>query len=524
MKLPFRLENFEEIMLYASAEAADRKIFFERVGKEWVGFTGAEHIQFAVNLARHFYLNGLVLGDQVLIMASNSYAWLLCEHACLLSGLEVIAIEPNASKEFISKVLRQVSVKALIYDKEKDLELIQSLIPHPIKAVISAQQARDATISKDLQSDFCLQKIGKDTPATVIFTSGTTGTPKALRYTHGQLILAFENILNTFDGISSSDRTLCWLPMASLFQRIFNLCAFIPGVPTYFVSPQELALGLLETRPTLMITVPRFFEKIYADLHKKLWWVPSFLQRRISTSLGFFVRKKLGGKIRFFISGSAKCSREHLEYFQLIGMPILEAYGMSESVVPISMNTLDHSKQGSVGRPLNCNKIKISSSGELLVYTPTLAKTYLGDAHGILDSDGFLPTGDRGYLDEEGFLFLDGRLNDVVKTSTGRKINLNRIERAFAKISGPEQIVALAENLPAVVLVVTGIPEDHHHLKASIQREVDQINTRLASHEQVREVFYWPFSLSVEDGTLTRSLKVRRRAVQELWQKFRVAS
>lgn len=509
-------KTLSNILLNALTEMGEKKMLWGRKPTgEWVGVNGHEHLRNVLNVVRHFQESGLKEGEQILIMAMNSYAWQVTEHASLLCGLEIIGLETHAQNDYIASVIGQLNVSAVVYYDESQLtNLIACGLGHR-KMTVSMNEIKKIMSVQSNLTTAILPLVTSETPATLIFTSGTTGKPKGIRYNHGQIYAAIRGIVENFTDISSTDRTLSWLPMANLFQRNLNLCAIVLGVSVYYFSiPQNVMNIISEVKPTIMIAVPRFFEKVYKNISQKIQWAPQWAQNTLLKLMGSLLRKKMGGKLRFFISGSAKCKMQYLQYFSQIGMPILEAYGMSESVVPLALNSPSQNRMGSVGRPLSCNSVQIGPDGEILVKTPTLASHYLGQENkNLISADGYFSTGDKGRLDEDGYLYVEGRLNDVVKTSTGRKINLNEIDECFASITLAEQAVALAENLPAVCLVLTGISKSDKSSKKTIEKQIEDINTTLPSYAQVRRVIFLEKPLSIEDGTLTNNLKIRRNVL-----------
>ncbi len=509
--------GFKEIFMNIVMKQSNNAILFKQVGEKWHGLTGESHLHNVAALTHGLTTMGLRKGDQILILAKTSYTWQALEHACLLMGLEVIGLETHAKAEFIAQVVNQLKVKAVFMDDAKLAAQLPKKLSQSSCLKINTSELESMILEQSNDLILAAPTLSLKTPATIIFTSGTTGAPKGIRYTHQDLILAYQGILNSFSDINHNDRTLSWLPMANLFQRVLNLCAFAQGVSVYYLAqPQDLMKALPIVKPTLLIAVPRFFEKITKGIEAKISFVPAKLRSLIMSQLGHLIKRQMGGELKFFISGSAKCHTKYLNYFKKIGMPILEAYGMSESVMPIALNTTSSQKLGSVGKVLACNQVKISEQGEILLKTPTLACKYISSKNSLnIDRDGFLKTGDKGRLDAEGFLFIEGRLNDIVKTTTGRKLDLSELDRKFSNLPHADHVVAIAESLPAVCLILSGVKNDEA-TRVTIEVQIKKINESLPSHQQVRQAIFLEKPLSIEDGTLTNNLKVRRSVLAAL--------
>ncbi|MCP4689795.1 MAG: AMP-binding protein, partial [Desulfobacterales bacterium] len=243
---------------------------------------------------------------------------------------------------------------------------------------------------------------GGENPATIIFTSGTTGDPKAISYTHGQLTLAARAIIRRAPEMPDQARSICWLPLASPFQRIINYCSIAGNWQTFIVpDPVTIMDRIQEIHPHFFASVPRFYEKVYENIRQKIdespWWMRRAAawaleigrRRRVAEGKGAAaplglgvkheiarrllldkLRRLMGRDIRFVLSGSAPMNRELLDKFHAMEWLILESYGVSENIVPIGMNTPDHYRFGSVGIPLEENHVKISPGGTVLMKGP----------------------------------------------------------------------------------------------------------------------------------------------------------
>ena len=295
-------------------------------------------------------------------------------------------------------------------------------------------------------------------------------------------------MVDEFPDLGESNRLMCWLPMAPLFQRMLNLVAFASRSPTYFVeNPRDIMARVAEVRPTAFASVPRFYEKLHDGIQERLA-AQSGLQRRLVAAalsagsevsqcarggvaptwslrmrhavLNYLVlrriRSAMGGSMKWMISGSAATPVWLLEFFDSIGLLVLEAYGVTENPVPIAANRSNAHRFGSVGRPFRLNEVRLSDESEVLVRGPAMFREYRGEGRPPerFTSDGFYRTGDQGRFDEDGFLYLTGRVAEMIKTTTGRRISPVAVEAVYSRCEYVDEIVVLGNNRPYLVALV----------------------------------------------------------------------
>ncbi|MCL6502553.1 MAG: AMP-binding protein [Pirellulales bacterium] len=401
-------------------------------------------------------------------------------------------------------------------------------------------------------------------PATLLFTSGTSGPPKALLFRHEQLLLACRSIAQAFPDLGPDDTTLCWLPMAHLFQRVMNLLAVSVGGSVYF-EPEtaQIARSVHEVEPTIFIGVPKFYERLHAAFEQRMasapWWQRRLVSWALARHAGRFrraarrgpggwidrwldrhalapVRNALGRRLRFAITGSAPTPLWLLEFFEQLGILLLEAYGISENSVPLAANRPDAFCFGSVGLPLAGNEIRISAEGEVQVRGGGMCAGYVHmpalqpaqPPQMPVTPDGFLCTGDCGWFDEQGFLHLQGRLNELVKISTGRWLSPARMEQRYLTSPYIEQVVVFADGRePPVALIYPsqaareraqqaaghGQTAAADALRSLISAELERLEADLAAHERVARFALLDEPLSVAAGELTLLFKPRRAEI-----------
>jgi long-chain acyl-CoA synthetase len=554
-----------DLLRYAAREWAHEAATFHRTpAGTWIATTWSTLWHEVQRAASAFSELGLRRGDRLGILSHTCREWQVAELGSNLLGAAVVGIEPHASNEQIGRVLEHAGVSALVVDRRDILSKIREDLRSRFTFTLLLQD-------EPLASDGCrswgqvvadrLSVVesspaipSPDDAAMVIYTSGTTGAPKGIEYTNRDLMTACRAMLDEFHDFGRS-RLVCWLPMAALFQRMMNILALATGSVTYFVEdPREIMTRLPEIRPTVFTSVPRFYEKLHDGIHDRLrglkgaqkWLCDAALRageewgrdlrsgKRPSIGLRLRyraldrlvlrrIRSAMGGEVQWMISGSAAAPVWLLEFFQSIGLLILEAYGISENPVPLAANRSDAYRFGSVGRPFRINQLKLAADGEVLVKGPAQFRGYVreGMPADRMAADGYYRTGDYGRLDSDGFLYLTGRGTEIIKTSGGRRISSAAVEGVYRQSRYVDQIVVIGNDRPylaALVTLTTGSPAADAELGAvlrdTIAQDLAELGRQLARHEQVRAIGILGAPLSVESGELTGSLKLRRDRIE----------
>jgi long-chain acyl-CoA synthetase len=338
------------------------------------------------------------------------------------------------------------------------------------------------------------------------------------------------------------------LPLSNLFQRIVNLAAVRQGAATYLLpDPRRVMQVVAHVSPDIFVGVPRFYEKLYDGLRDNIAAAPRLQRslagwawnlgrrvsrqrlerRRLPVALALAhaladrlvlrrIRQLMGDRLHCMVSGSAPMSKHLLEEFHALGWLVLEAYGLSENVLPMAMNRVDAFRFGSVGRPLANNQIVVADDGAVRVRGPGLFSGYLNDKSPLpFDASGFYSTGDLGRLDADGYLWLTGRSGDMIKTSTGRRIAPAAVEAVLRQVPGVEQAVLIGNGRKALVALCscqTGLDDAATaRLEAALQRHAGQVN----EHERPLVIALIARPFSTEFGELTPNLKLRRAAIED---------
>jgi len=524
----------------------------------WLSINFHSFYQEAVDLAWKLTAFGINKGDVIAIMAATGREWELIHHAVLSLGGIVVGIDPSEISEQLDEIVKVAGIQTLVIDRLERLDKFREDIKAQFKLIITFdERAVESEITKltfinipkrqtgELKNDPLPDVVQSEDIATIIFTSGTTGMPKGIAYRHNQIITAIEAVLQTYPELTQSPCHLaCWMPLSNLFQRIANLCAIASGAEVYFVEqPQKIIEYLPQINPHIFIAVPRFYEKLYQGFETKLGQQPKIivqcLQRCLtageSNSLIGKLFKKInyrlfksftalfGNNIRYLVSGSAPMQLRLLKRFDAMGLLILEAYGLSENVMPITANRPTDYRFGSVGKVLKGNTIMLAKDGELLIKGLGVFNGYLADQQHdrSLNAEGYIASGDYAKIDSQGFIYLTGRKSEVFKTSTGRKIAPAAIEELLKLDPKVEYAVVFGESrkfLVALISAGTSPPIDEastiryaHKLATGLMQCVSE----LPEYKRPAGVILSFKSLSIERQELTGNQKLRRKNIQQ---------
>ncbi|UFK98165.1 AMP-dependent synthetase/ligase [Kaistella faecalis] len=415
--------------------------------------------------------------------------------------------------------------------------------------------------------------INSEDLATIIYTSGTTGRPKGVMLTHHNIVsnvLASDPRIPRVKGLQNSDiRILSFLPICHIFERMLFYLYQYNGYSVYFAeSIEKMGDNIKEVKPHIMSVVPRLIEKVYDKIYDKgtsagglkskifLWALgvnkakqkigkPSGLMETIADKLVFSKwREGLGGNIITLVSGSAALQPRLNKMFQNAGIPILEGYGLTETSPVISVNSFGKIKVGTVGHVLENLDVKIQEDGEITVKGPSVFKGYFKNEEmtkEVFTEDGYFKTGDIGHIDEEGYLHITDRKKEMFKTSGGKYVAPQVIENQAKASKFIEQIMVVGdgEKMPCALIQpdfnfvqhwaerksikIGTTPEEianSPELKERIGKEIDYLNTKLGSWEQIKRFELTPEIWTIDSGVLTPTLKLKRKAVKERFIKL----
>ena len=461
---------------------------------------------------------GLSKGDRVLLWGHNCPQWVLSFFGCMRAGVVVVPLDLRSSSEFVERVASKTSPK---------LASISRLTPqvHEEMGLPEVHLEEIEELSRDLPRPETVSVASSDL-AEVMFTSGTTGDPKGVMLTHGNLIANLQAAIQHIPG-KPSDRLLSILPLSHMFEQMGGLLmALRVGANiTYPTSRQPTVLfrTMVERRVTLLLLVPQgldlFMKGIEREVRRqgkeRLWnlllkvarYTPFGMRRKLFRT----VHKRFGGALEFVVSGGAALDPELGAKWELLGVKIVQGYGATEASPLITIHTMSRPRYDSAGPAIPGVDVRIADDGEVLVRGPNITPGYweAPEQTAAVFEDGWYKTGDQGYLDESGFLHLKGRKKDMIVLASGQNVY-------------PEDIEAVLKKHPAVQdSVVVGLPKgsdvEVHAVflmddGVEASKVVSWANTQVAEHQQVRGFTVWP----EEDFPWTHTLKVKKGVVTEM--------
>ena len=558
---------------------------------EWLPISSDELLKRARRIAAGLYSIGVRHGDRVALLSESRVEWTLTDAGCVFAGAIDVPIYPTLTPPQVRYILNDSGASVLILaNRAKFDELVHVLGECPairkvvlfdredvdgIDVLTLAQletQGQQLLNEQPHLADQLESQISADDLATIIYTSGTTGEPKGVMLTHANLVT---NLIDSSGhlAVGEKDRALSVLPLSHVYERQAMYMYLYEGIAVYFAeSLQTIGANLKEVRPTILVGVPRIFEKIYARVRERaaergkisaalLAWavkiareyaeftvshrpVPLFLRCKhaIATNLVFSKwHEAFGGRIRLLLSGGAALP-EDLAYIYIgAGIPIIQGYGLTETSPVITSANLDDNRVGTVGRAIPNVEIRIAADGEIETRGPNVMSGYYNrpeETSVVFTEDGWFKTGDIGTIDQDGYLRITDRKKELFKTSGGKYIAPQPIEQAITRSRFVSQVVLIGNGrkFPAALIVpaweqiesycrfkgieVTSHSElcRHPRILNLFERQIAALTTDLARYEKIKAIALLENEFTIEGGELTPTLKVKRRVIDEKYR------
>lgn len=577
------LATLNDIFFKAVERNLDRMMLYRDSGT-WLPVSSREFGQKVASVARTLRAWGIRKGDRVAILSENRPEWSIADTATLLLGAVTVPLYTTLTPEQTAFVLRDSGCRAIFLSSDQQLQKVLSILsqtqlenlvvmdrlelkgdsaPLAGSCVIMDRIMHQASAGLDAEIVTQARSITPDDLATIVYTSGTTGTSKGAMLTHGNIASNLECALEGFD-IRPGKISISFLPLCHITARHVDFSMLSHGVTlAYCPFIDQLPATLLEVRPSIFVAVPRVYEKIYAQAVQRAkgfpqaaifrWALsvgnahkPEILAGRTPSSLRWKLADKLvfsklragvGGRAEVFISGGAPLGRDLAEWYASAGIRIHEGYGLTETSPVIAVNTPAHHRIGSVGRTLSNLEVSIAEDGEILVRGPSVFKGYWNSPQETENAfvNGWFKTGDIGHIDADGYLFVTDRKKDLIKTSGGKFIAPQPIENSLklnpligiAAIVGDKRKFAAVIISPNFALLeewarTNGISFSSHaelvanpKVQALYEGFIEQTNRNLARFEKLKRVLLVPDEFSIANGALTPSMKLRRRVIDD---------
>ena len=567
-------------------EASPDKEAFRYPGKDgWTSVSWKQAAERVEALAAGLLALGIEPENRIGIASTTRLEWILADLAIMCAGAATTTVYPSTNGDDTAYILADSASRVVFAEDDTQLEKIaehRGDLPDLAKVVVfEGSGDGDSVITLDELAELgakrladdpsCVRKVAEEIPAdrlaTLIYTSGTTGKPKGVRLRHEAWVYTGAAIAE-MDLLGEDDLQLLWLPLAHAFGKVLIstqlACGFASAIDG---RVDKIVENTGVVKPTFMGAAPRIFEKAYAKIvtqqsgakailfkrafavgkevarrrrEGKFVWPHLTLQQNVFDRLVFAkIRDVFGGRIRFFVSGSAPLNRDIAEWFDAAGLLILEGYGLTESAGAGFINRPNNYKLGTVGLPFDGTEVRISDAGEVQFRSKCVMAGYhhLEKATAeALSDDGWLSTGDQGKLDDDGFLTITGRIKELFKLSNGKYVAPPAIEAKFATLCPyASQFMVFGEgrNFAAALVTldadsISGWAKDHGLRDTSyeelteseavhemIDEHVKKLNASLNRWETIKKWAVLDHELSVERGELTPSLKVKRGVVAE---------
>jgi len=571
-----------EIFEATAHRHADRPAMARKRAAAWEKITWRAYRDTVRQAARALVATGVEPGQGVAILAFNRPEWYVANLATIAVGARPAGIYTNTTPEQCRYITEHAEAAVAVVENHASLERLQAAGGRPpgLKAIVlmDGESEEPGVLtwadflargdgSHDAEVDRRTMAAKADDVATLIYTSGTTGTPKGVMLTQRNLsfiAVKAQEIL----PVGAGDRLISYLPLSHIAEQVVShLLSLATGACVHFAeSLEKLPENLREVRPHLFLGVPRVWEKIQAGMqaagasasplrrHIAAWAKgvglaggyadqegrPRPRSYGLADRLVFSkVRQRLGfDEIRMLVVSAAPIAKETLDYFQSLGLPIMEVYGMSECTGPTTMSIPKRYRLGRAGYALPGTELAVAEDGEVLIRGPHVFKGYYKNEEATretLDAEGWIHSGDVGEIDADGFLRVTDRKKELLITSGGKNIAPQHLEGKLKQIAAVSQAVAIGDRRPYVVALLAvdptrvaaeaerfgspaRTPEEAARcpiFKAHVEKQVEEINKSLARYESIKKIALLPQELSVETGELTPTLKLKRRVILE---------
>lgn len=548
------------------------------ISDSWQSMSAAEFYENVMRTAAGLIGLGLDEGDMIAIMSRTRYEWTLLDYAAWFAGLIPVPIYETSSLDQIEYILRDTGAKAIVTETITQAELARAasercglewqILSLDTQAMTTIVEAGESVTRH--QVNMRTSRLTTESIATIVYTSGTTGRPKGVVLTHGNFTILAVNghVWMPEVAMGNDSRLLLFLPLAHVFARFLEVFQMSGnGVLGHTPNTRNLLGDLASFKPSYVLLVPRVLEKIYnsADAkalaggkqkifrwasrvavdYSKALKTPEGPSKKLKVAHATADRlvygkivKLLGGQAKFIISGGAPLSEYLAHFYTGMGLPVLEGYGLTETVGPLSVNTPRLNKIGTVGPPLPPLSVRIADDGEVLIKGSSVFLGYRNNPEATAEAfteDGWFRTGDLGSLDRDGYLRITGRAKELIITAGGKNVSPAALEDPLRSHPLISQVVVIGDRRPFISALITldeemlplwlknhGLPPmsvtqaaTNIEVLASLERAVDQANEGVSRAESIRKIHVLTTDFTEANGMMTPSLKVKRNVVTE---------
>jgi long-chain acyl-CoA synthetase len=572
-----RNSNTTDLVVRQAAKASNPALFsVQNASGQWEDIPATEFRRQVEEVAKGLIASNVQPGDRVAIMARTRYEWALADFAIWFAGAVPVPVYETSSPAQVAWILSDSGAVAAFVESARHENVVREAAASGETSALAHVWQFDGNGLETLRTAGTLVEdstladrrslAGLEDTATIIYTSGTTGRPKGCELTHGNFVELSENAAAALPEVAHEGaRTIMFLPMAHVFARFISvLCVAAGATVAHTADVKNLLPDLQSYQPSFILAVPRVFEKVYNNSMLKaedggkgkifhagadvaIAWskadqagkVPLTLRAKhalFDRLLYGKIRAAMGGKVQYAVSGGAPLGDRLGHFFHGIGLMVLEGYGLTETTAPLSVNTPQKIKIGSVGLPLPGNAVKIADDGEILGRGVAVLKGYFNrpDLTAEAFQDGWFRTGDIGELDSDGFLRITGRKKEIIVTASGKNVVPAQLEDTIRANAIVSQCVVLGDQRPFISALITLDEEalpgwlerhqlpagtsmseaaDHPVVLAAIQDLIDEANKTVSQAEAIKVFRIVPTDFTETSGHLTPSLKIKRAQV-----------
>ncbi|MGK8510023.1 AMP-dependent synthetase/ligase [Nocardia asiatica] len=565
--------------VFRHAEQAPNTVLFNVPNGSggWQDVTAAEFAKTVTGVAKGLIASGLDFGDRVAIMAPTRYEWAVLDFAIWAAGGCTVAIYDSSAAEQAKWILQDSATKLLIVDSDKHRDVIDEIEAGSLpdlretlqidKGALDELTGRGADLDDQVVHDRRAQ-VGAQSPATLIYTSGTTGRPKGVMLTHANLYAESKSDrIALHKYVTEGKKTLMFLPLAHVFARAVALAAFDAKVIVAHTADWSTLVEQFGSyRPHFILSVPRVFEKVFNSAKQKahdggkgkifdaaadtaIAWSEALdnggpgiglkLKHALFDKLVYSkLRAALGGQCEAAVSGGGPLGARLGHFFRGVGVTIYEGYGLTETTAAVSVNTPEHIRVGSVGRPIEGHAAKIAEDGELLLRGSVVFSGYWGNAEATEDAfeDGWFKTGDLGAIDGDGFITITGRKKEIIVTAGGKNVSPALLEDSLRAHPLISQVMVVGDGQPFIGALITLDPEalpgwkdrnnlpadtpiekliENPDLIAEVDAAVAETNKKVSHAEQIKKIRLLTIDWTQETGELTPKMSLKRAVVMK---------
>jgi len=549
--------------------------------------TWSNYYEFVMSISKSLIAHGIKQGDKCAIYSYNRKEWFGCYSALQMVNGVAVAVYHTSSPSEVEWVVGNSESKIIFIGNNPNDNGEKEKMPiHRLHSILEKLDSVELVVVMDGVEKFDHENVitwedfiskGNDVSdsdvldmkdnielndaCSLIYTSGTTGNPKGVELTHNNFKFQLDSVLKVM-AFNQGEKYVSWLPLAHVFGQMVDNHYWVRRAlhMTIVDSPLNTIDYAKEVQPHLFISVPRIYEKVYSNLIAaieskailkiglKIPGLSSLLKKKLKAAVGF-------SNTRFAISGAAPINPDILQLFQELGIPLFEGYGMTENTAGATLNYHGNNKIGSVGKAVIDTEIKIASDGEVLIRGDHVMKGYYKDQEATDETiiDGWLHTGDVGKIDDEGFLFIIGRMKEIYVSSSGKNVAPLVIEETMKSIPLVSQCYLVGDGRKFCSALITidmgiilrdkfgvdpnSIPKDpikqnemiidkgsalsdftdSEEVFKEIKEKIDEMNLKFSSPEQIKKFTILPRDFSIDDGELTPTLKIKRKIINDNW-------